>query len=224
MIRMRYGAMQIAITAMVVAAVAWPVRAQPPKKPSGAPQASAGPRIPMPMLTRGTRDTELTDLVRDIVALRAINSMGITRDQIEKLIPVLQDIAAAEKRLREEAIRELKAERARLLAGTATAEQSRKTQAAIATARRAFTRASEQAKAKAATILTPEQMSKFSRLTGAAPRKGAAPTAAQGAALLAPGKGLLQGIGGGPSARVIQHVIGLLKAKLRAMQGSGEGG
>jgi len=221
--RLRNRAMDIAVSAIVLATIAGPIGAQPPKKPRGAPQASAGPRIPMPMLTRGARDTELTDLVRDIVALRAINSMGITRDQIEKLIPVLEDIAAAEKRLREQAIRELKAERAGLLAGTATAEQSRKTQAAIATARRAFTRASEQAKAKAATILTPEQMSKFSRLTGAGPRKGAASAMPQGAAPPAPGKGLLQGIGGGPSAQVLQHVIGLLNEKLQAMQASERG-
>jgi len=223
MMTIRNRAMDIAVSAIVLATIAWPLAAQPPKKPSSALQASAGPRIPMPMLTRSARDTELTNLVRDIVALRAINSLGMTREQIEKLVPVLEDVVAAENRLRQEAVRELKAERARLLAGTATAEQSRKTQATIATARRAFTRASEQAKAKAAIILTPEQLGKFNRLTGAAPRKGAAPAMPQGAAPPPLGKGLLQGIGASPSAQVLQHVIGLLKEKLQAMQASERG-
>jgi len=219
----RHRAVQIVIAAIVLAAIAWPASAQPPRKAGAAPRASARPRIPMPMLMRGERDTELTDLVRDIVALRAVNSLRMTREQIEKLIPVLEDVAAAERRLREEAVRELRAERARLIAGTATPEQSRRTQAAIATARRAFTRASEQAKARAATILAPEQLSKFNRLTGAGPRKGAAPAMPGGAAPPALGKGLLQGIGGSPSAQVLQHVIGLLNEKLQAMQASERG-
>jgi hypothetical protein len=221
--RIRNRATDIAVCAMVLATMAWPLGAQPPKKPGPAPQASAEARIPMPMLTPAARDTELTDLVRDIVALRAINNLGLTSEQIEKLIPVLQEVVAAEKRLREQAIRQLEAERARLLAGTATAEKSRKTQAAIATARRAFTRASEEARARAAAILTPEQLSKFNKLTGVGPRKGAAPAAPQTPKLPGAGKGLLQGIGGGPSAQVIRHVIGLLREKLEAMQAAEKG-
>jgi hypothetical protein len=191
-------------------------------------------RMPMPMLMGGERDPELTSLVRDIVALRAIDSLGMTRDQIEKLIPLLEQELAAEGRLRDQALEQLRGERARLIAGTATPERSRAAQAAIAEARRRYAQDMERMTSQAGSFLSAQQVEKLKRLAAGALTSargrlgaGAVPRAEEGArrgAAKAPQErkgelgGVLQGLGRGPSAQVLTHVIGLLKEKLEAME------
>jgi len=216
--RMHRALMVTSLGLVLLAASAFPGLAQP--QPKSQARAKAKPPrtsmpMPMPMLMGAGRDTELTGMVQDIIALRAINSLGMSKDQIEKLIPVLQEVLAAEKRLREEALGQLRGERARLLAGTATPEQSDAARAAIVEARRRYADQVEQAKSRAAAFLSPEQMEKWTRLgAGAFTRRHAGARPMPGGQEVAE---MLKDIGPEPSSRVLEHVTGLLKEKVKAM-------
>jgi len=206
----------IFVALALLAASVRPGLAQPRPGPGARP---GPPRVPMPMLMGAGRDTELTALAWDIVALRAINSLGMTREQIEKLIPALEGVLAAEKRLREEALRQLRAERARLLAGTATPEQAGAAMAAIAEARHRYTQDLDQAMSRIGDILKAEQMETLKRLVAGPISRGRPARAPEARAPRPPEESKL--LSGLPSPGVTEHVIGLLKEKVRAMQQPG---
>jgi hypothetical protein len=200
----------IALTVMLAGINALPGLAQPHP---GGDSASGRGRIPMPMLM-GQPDPELTIVVRDIVILRALNSIDMSVDQVKQLIPLLERVVEADRRLRAEALRELRAERERLLVGTATAQKSDETQQAIAASRRQYEEEMERLKSQALSFLSAEQGEKLTKLTMAGwelARLGGGP-ARRGEA----------GTGVGPSGEAIQHVVDLLREKVRVMSATGQ--
>jgi len=208
----------IVALALVLAGSALPGLAQPRPGPRSRVRPGMA-RMPMPMLMGAERDTELTGLARDIVALRAINSLRMTRDQIEKLIPLLEELLAAEGRLRQQALEQLRSERARLIAGSATREQSRAALEAIAEARRRYAQEVERTTSQAGSVLSQEQVKKLKRLAAGAfastrnRRRPAMPPEQEDEV-----GAILKGIGPQPSGQVLAHVIGLLKEKLQATE------
>jgi len=196
--------------------------AQPPRSTSSGQaagqvraQARAGTRarVPMPML-QGARDAELTRLVRDILVLRVINSLGMTRQQMAALIPLLENVVAADRRLRDEARKQLLAERQRLIAGTATPQQSRQAMAAIAAARRRYAQELADIRDQTGQVLSPQQVQKLNRLAS-----GAAPGPAKPPGVRKSPETQSLRPGGSPSAEALERIIVLLKEKLQAMPG-----
>jgi hypothetical protein len=213
------AALLVVITAVPGLAESRAPRADAPMRP-GAAMGPAQARMPMPMLM-GQRDPELTAMVRDIVILRAINLLAMNREQIEKLIPLLEQAMAADRRLRAQALDQLRQERQRLLAGTATAEQSRDTYAAMSAVRRQYADEVERLMSQAAGFLGAQQIEMVKRITMGSMQRG---PGGQGAAgrrepQRRPGAAdeeqELRGIG--PSAEAIEHLVGLLKEKVLAM-------
>jgi hypothetical protein len=207
---------------MVVAIVA---AAQPLWAANAPPATQARPRpmrarMPMPML-QGARDPQLAALVRDIVVLRAINSLGMTRQQIAAVIPELEQVVAADRRLRDEVRKQLLAERQHLLAGTATPQQSRQAMAAIGAARRRYAQELADVKDEMGRILSPEQMHKLNRLASGAsaaqPPTGMNAPQPPGVKRAPEAQPLRPG--GSPSVQALEQIIALLKEKLQAMPG-----
>jgi len=111
------------------------------------------------------RDPELMALQR------AINSLGVNRDQAETLRPLLEQVVAADKRLRAEEMRE----RERLLRGAITEEERRAAQRAIAEAREKYAQQVEQIPSRARSFLSADQAARLRRLIMNRPwRAGAA--------------------------------------------------
>jgi len=197
------------VVVAILLTVAVPALAQP-QRPA--------PRVPMPILT-GQRDVELTNLARDIVVLRAINSLAMTKEQIQKLVPLLEQMVAADRRLREGARRQLAAERQRLLAGNPPPEESRRAMMALSDARREYQKEAEQVMNRVLGILSPKQGEKLKRIVaGGLGRAAASGPAAPRAA--PPEHEVLRKAGLGPSTQALDHVIELLKEKLHAMSAS----
>ncbi len=200
----------VAATAVMLGMLsALPGAAAPPAGPP--PRREPGPggvRAPMPMLM-AQRDPELTGLVRDIVILRAINGLGMTLDQTKKLIPALEQVAAAERHLRDEALRQLRAERARLLVGSGTDEGSRDARKALAAVRSEHAAELDRIVSQISGFLSADQVGKLKKLAMGGARREGRPRE--------PGWGGESPGGPGASSEVIQRVVELLKEKVKAM-------
>jgi hypothetical protein len=216
--RMRSIAMIIVTAAVLLTAVAAPGPAQQGTRRGSRSRPGLQGHIPMPMLM-GRRDAELTGLARDIVILRAINSLKLTKDQIEKTIPILEQVVAADQRLRENALQQLRAERARLLAGTATGDSTRQAMTAIADARQRYSSEIDQLQGKLSQILNKEQTDTLRKIVAGAPGPGMRPEGRPESP--APPEMLgLRTAEMSPSAQATEHIVDLLKEKLAAMKGA----
>ena len=190
--------------------------AQPGARRGPGSRAGMSQRVPMPMLM-GRRDAELTATVRDIVVLRAINSLNLTRDQIEKVIPILEQVVSADRKLREEALRQLRAERARLLAGTGTPEDSRQTMVAITAARRDYAAELQGLQGRLDQILTKEQGDSLKKIVAGTPAPGMRGGERNPEA--SPESQMFKVASIGASAEATERIVELLREKLKAMPG-----
>lgn len=191
--------------------------AQPGPRRGPGPRAGMSRRIPMPMLM-GRRDAELTAVARDIVILRAMNGLNLTRNQIERIIPILEQVVSADRNLREEALRELRAERARLLAGTGSPEESQQTMAAINAARRQYAVELQGLQGRLDQVLTKEQSESLKKIVAGTLAPGI--REGEGRSEASPESQMFRVASIGASAETTAHIVELLREKLKAMPGT----
>jgi hypothetical protein len=174
-------------------------------------------------------DPELAQITADIFILRQINEAGLTRDQIKKLIPVLEGILGDAERLRGEVKAKLLAQRKLLLEGKQTAQNADFARREIQESARRFADEARKSLERTRSFLSPPQVERLAHLLTARPGRFSGRADGEHRADRRPGMreperdrergpaiGPRPGFGG-PSTVVMRRVISLLKEKLRAM-------
>jgi len=192
--------------------------------------AAAPPPPPTPYEVWGRpEDPELAQITADIFLLRQINEAGLTRDQIKKLIPVLEGILGDAERLRGEVKAKLLAQRKLLLEGKQTAESAEAAKRQVQESAKRFADEARKSLERTRSFLSPAQVERLTHLLTTRPGRFSGRADGEHRADRRPGMreaerdrergpaiGPRPGLGG-PSTVVMRRVISLLKEKLRAM-------
>lgn len=200
----------------------------------GDPPAPPPPQPP-PELWSQPEDAELAALIADIFLLRQINEAGLTRDQIGKLLPVLEGMLRDAERLRAGVKARLLEERRLLLQGKQTAKSAEAAKREIQQSARRFAEEARKSLDATRSFLSPGQVERLTHIliarpggffrravAGAGERRHRPPAGRDGSREperrgpevrpdLGP-RGL-----GGPSTVVLRRLIQLLQEKLRVM-------
>lgn len=102
-------------------------------------------------------EEELARIARDILLLRALNDLGLSREQIRQALPPLKEWLAAQRRFREGVKRWLLSQRARLLKGNPSAVERNRASQEMDTLRKRYREAIEAARRKITEVLGQEK-------------------------------------------------------------------
>jgi len=210
--------------------------------PVGAQEGEPPPAPPRPALE--VADPELAQIARDILLLRIINQVGMTADQIAAVIPTLEGLLSEEQAMREDVKRVMLEQRRALLAGDVPEAQLQESHRKMRERTQAFREGVRKRLAELNGSLKDEQVKRLSGLVMMGPsvwRHGPSPRD-RGESDNGPSardRGQLEGGESGqpwrtrrtmalpptgeemgPSVRVLERVIVLLKEKLQVMRGA----
>lgn len=168
---------------------------------------------------------ELAQIARDIILLRRINEIGLTRDQIGAVIPVLEKRLEDERAMRDDVKRLMLEQRRALLEGDVSNQQLQASGNKIKERVQTFRDQGSRRLDGLAPTLKPEQIQKLRALVLAGPGiSGEGAGQRQPRETRRPGQpreGETERHQMGPSAQVLERVVALLKEKRDLMRPKG---